>query len=93
MPASNRDPAPPPGGKAIFRSLVFISVAAGFSHAALPWDAISCAGSEHSFLGGLPQYRLVRGLAQIENVEDLKPVLVNVEEGGPCADLTFEKER
>jgi hypothetical protein len=32
-------------------------------------------------------------LAQIENVEDLKPVLVNVEEGGPCADLTFEKER
>jgi len=36
---------------------------------------------------------VAEGLAQIENVEDLKPVLVNVEEGGPCADLTFEKER
>ena len=33
--------------------------------------------SENSFLGGLPQYRLVKsvaeGLAQIENAEDLKP--------------------
>jgi hypothetical protein len=38
-----------------------------------------------SFLGGLPQYRLVKsvaeGFAQIENAENLKPVLVNIEEG------------
>jgi hypothetical protein len=37
--------------------------------------------SENSFLGGLPQYRLVKsvaeGLAQIENAEDL---LVNIED-------------
>jgi len=31
--------------------------------------------------------------AQIENVENLKPVLVNVEEVGPSANLAFEKER
>jgi hypothetical protein len=41
--------------------------------------------AETSFLGGLPQYRLVKsvavGLAQIENAEDLKPVLVQIEEG------------
>jgi hypothetical protein len=41
--------------------------------------------TETSFLGGLPQYRLVKsvaeGLAQIENAEDLKPVLVQIEEG------------
>jgi uncharacterized membrane protein len=41
--------------------------------------------SETSFLGGLPQYRMVKsmaeGFAQIENSEDLKPALVNVEEG------------
>jgi hypothetical protein len=40
--------------------------------------------SENSFLGGLPQYRLVKsvaeGLAQIENAEDLKPALVNIED-------------
>ena len=41
--------------------------------------------SENSFLGGLPQYRLVKsvaeGLAQIENAEDVKPALVSIEEG------------
>src|SRR5262245_15571781 len=41
--------------------------------------------AETSFLGGLPQYRLVKsvaeGFAQIENAEHLKPALVNIEEG------------
>jgi uncharacterized membrane protein len=41
--------------------------------------------TENSFLGGLPQYRLVKtvadGFAQIENAENLKPVLVSIEEG------------
>ncbi|HEY3224020.1 MAG TPA: hypothetical protein VGJ76_09610 [Pseudolabrys sp.] len=41
--------------------------------------------TENSFLGGLPQFRLVKtvadGFAQIENAENLKPVLVSIEEG------------
>jgi uncharacterized membrane protein len=63
--------------------LILISVAAGLL-------ARTTAGrnlmrwSENSFLGGLPQYRLVKslaeGLAQIENAEDLKPALVNIED-------------
>ena len=64
--------------------LVFISVAAGFvARTALGRNLMRW--SENSFLGGLPQYRLVKsvaeGLAQIENAEDLKPVLVNIEDG------------
>jgi uncharacterized membrane protein len=64
--------------------LVLISVAAGLlartalGHNLMRW-------SENSFLGGLPQYRLVKsvaeGLAQIEDAEDLKPALVNIEDG------------
>ena len=64
--------------------LVFISLAAGliartrFGRDVMRW-------TENSFLGGLPQYRLVKsvaeGFAQIENAENLKPVLVNIEEG------------
>jgi uncharacterized membrane protein len=64
--------------------LVFISLAAGliartrFGRDIMRW-------TENSFLGGLPQYRLVKsvaeGFAQIENAENLKPVLVNIEEG------------
>lgn len=64
--------------------LVIISVAAGliartrFGRNVMRW-------TENSFLGGLPQYRLVKsvagGFAQIENAENLKPVLVNIEEG------------
>jgi uncharacterized membrane protein len=64
--------------------LVFISLAAGliartrFGRDIMRW-------TENSFLGGLPQYRLgksvAEGFAQIENAENLKPVLVNIEEG------------
>jgi len=64
--------------------LVFISVAAGliagtrFGRNVMRW-------TENSFLGGLPQYRLVKsvaeGFTQIENAQNLKPVLVNIEEG------------
>ena len=64
--------------------LVFISLAAGliartrFGRDIMRW-------TENSFLGGLPQYRLVKsvaeGFAQIESAENLKPVLVNIEEG------------
>ena len=40
---------------------------------------------ESSLLGGLPQYQMVKsmaaGFAQIESAEDLKPALINVEEG------------
>jgi uncharacterized membrane protein len=64
--------------------LVFISVAAGFA-ARTAVGRNLMRWSENSFLGGLPQYRLVKsvaeGLAQIENAEDLKPVLVNIEDG------------
>ena len=64
--------------------LVLISVAAGFiARTALGRNLMRW--SENSFLGGLPQYRLVKsvaeGLAQIENAEDLKPALVNVWDG------------
>lgn len=63
--------------------LVLISVAAGFiARTALGRNLMRW--SENSFLGSLPQYRLVKsveGLAQIENAEDLEPALVNVEDG------------
>jgi uncharacterized membrane protein len=40
---------------------------------------------EESFLGGLPQYQLVKsmaeGLAKIENGQGMQPVLVSIEEG------------
>jgi uncharacterized membrane protein len=41
--------------------------------------------TENSFLGGLPQYRLMKsvgeGLVQIESSGNLKPALINVEDG------------
>ena len=63
--------------------LILISVAAGLlARTALGRNLMRW--SENSFLGGLPQYRLVKsvaeGLAQIENAEDLKPALVNIED-------------
>jgi uncharacterized membrane protein len=40
---------------------------------------------ENSVLGGIPQYQLVKGmaegLAQVENAEGVKPALVNIEDG------------
>lgn len=64
--------------------LVIISVAAGLI-ARTRFGRNVMRRTENSFLGGLPQYRLVKsvaeGFAQIENAENLKPVLVNIEEG------------
>ncbi|HET9686131.1 MAG TPA: DUF502 domain-containing protein [Pseudolabrys sp.] len=64
--------------------LVFISLAAGLI-ARTRFGRDIMRRTENSFLGGLPQYRLVKsvaeGFAQIENAENLKPVLVNIEEG------------
>jgi uncharacterized membrane protein len=63
--------------------LILISVAAGLLARTAPGRNLM-RWSENSFLGGLPQYRLVKsvaeGLAQIENAEDLKPALVNIED-------------
>lgn len=63
--------------------LILISVAAGLL-ARTARGRNLMRWSENSFLGGLPQYRLVKsvaeGLAQIENAEDLKPALVNIED-------------
>jgi uncharacterized membrane protein len=64
--------------------LVFISVAAGLVARTRAGRNIM-RWSENSMLGGLPQYRLVKsvaeGLAQIESAEDVKPALVSIEEG------------
>ena len=47
--------------------------------------------SENSILGGLPQYQLVKsmaeGLAQVENVDSVKPALVSIEGGWQIAYL------
>jgi uncharacterized membrane protein len=64
--------------------LVAIAVAAGLIARTVAGRRIM-RWSENSFFGGLPQYRLVKsmaeGLAQIERSEELKPALVNIEEG------------
>jgi len=42
-------------------------------------------GFEHSFLGALPQYQMIKsmaeGLAQVEKAEGVSPALVSIEEG------------
>ena len=64
--------------------LIVIAVAAGLIARTVAGRRIM-RWSENSFFGGLPQYRLVKsmaeGLAQIESSEELKPALVNIEEG------------
>jgi uncharacterized membrane protein len=76
--------------------LVFISLAAGLI-ARTRFGRDIMRRTENSFLGGLPQYRLVKsvaeGFAQIENAENLKPVLVidtwvqcMRQRGRPCSD-------
>src|SRR5262245_17988633 len=64
--------------------LIVISIAAGLIARTMTGKSI-IRWSENSFFGGLPQYRLVKsmaeGFAQIENSEDLKPALVNIEDG------------
>ena len=70
--------------------LVFISLAAGLiARTRFGRDIMRRTGN--SFLGGLPQYRPVKsvaeGFAQIENAENLKPVLVKYR--GRVADRIF----
>src|SRR5215831_18221904 len=64
--------------------LLVISIAAGLVARTVAGRSIM-RWSENSILGGPPQYRLVKsvaeGLAQIESAEDLKPALVSIEEG------------
>ena len=44
--------------------------------------------AEGSFLGGLPQYQMVKsmaeGLAQVEGAEGARPALINIEEAATC---------
>src|SRR5215475_8945281 len=64
--------------------LIAISIGAGLIARTMTGRSI-IRWSENSFFGGLPQYRLVKtmaeGLAQVEKSEDLEPVLVSIEEG------------
>jgi len=64
--------------------LLVISIAAGLIARTVTGRSIM-RWSENSFFGGLPQYRMVKtmaeGFAQVESAEDLKPVLVSIEEG------------
>jgi uncharacterized membrane protein len=64
--------------------LVLISFAAGIVARTAVGKRITW-WSEHSFLGRLPQYQLMKsmaeGLAHIENASGLKPALVNIEDG------------
>jgi uncharacterized membrane protein len=63
--------------------LVAIAIAAGLvAHTAL--GRRITRGFEHSLLGGLPQYQMMKsmaeGLAKVESGEGVSPALVNVEE-------------
>jgi len=64
--------------------LLVISIAAGLIARTVTGRSVM-RWSENSFFGGLPQYRLMKsvaeGFAQIESAQDLKPVLVSIEEG------------
>jgi len=64
--------------------LIAISIGAGLIARTMTGRSI-IRWSENSFFGGLPQYRLVKsmaeGLAKIEGSKDLKPALINVEDG------------
>jgi uncharacterized membrane protein len=64
--------------------LVFISFVAGFVARTNAGKRIM-RWSEHSLLGGFPQYQLVKsmaeGLAQVENAESVHPALISIEGG------------
>ena len=64
--------------------LVFISFVAGLVARTKGGKRI-IRWSENSLLGGLPQYQLVKsmaeGLAQVENAEGVSPILVSIEGG------------
>jgi uncharacterized membrane protein len=70
--------------------LILISLGAGLATRTNAGKRIM-RWSESSILGGLPQYQLVKsmaeGLAQVENVESVKPVLVSIEGGWQIAYL------
>ncbi len=64
--------------------LVAVSFAAGVI-ARTGWGRRISQWFEHSLLGGLPQYQMVKSMAEgfteIENASGLKPALVNIEDG------------
>jgi uncharacterized membrane protein len=64
--------------------LVIISFLAGLVSRTKPGRRVT-NWFEESFLGGLPQYQLVKsmaeGLAKVEGAQGLQPVLVSIEEG------------
>lgn len=64
--------------------LVVISIAAGLVAGTRPGKTIM-RWVENSFLGGLPQYQMMKsmaeGLTHIESTEGISPALVNIEEG------------
>jgi uncharacterized membrane protein len=65
-------------------ALILISVAAGLVARTRPGRR-AMRWAENSVLGGLPQYQLVKsmadGLAQVENAEAVNPALVSIEGG------------
>ena len=80
-----------PGEKAVaVLILVLISLVAGLAARTRAGKRVM-RWSENSLLGGLPQYQLVKsmaeGLAQVENVDSVKPALVSVEGGWQIAYL------
>jgi uncharacterized membrane protein len=64
--------------------LIVVSFAAGLI-ARTGFGARMANRLENSILGGLPQYQMIKsmaeGLAQVENAEGVKPALVSIEEG------------
>jgi uncharacterized membrane protein len=64
--------------------LIAVSLLAGL-FARTRWGEGAMRWTENSFLGGLPQYRLMKsmaqGLVEIENADGMTPVLVSVDGG------------
>jgi uncharacterized membrane protein len=75
-----------PAGEEAFAILILvvISIIAGIVASTALGKAMM-RWTENSFLGGLPQYRLMKsmaeGLAQIETADGATPALINVEDG------------
>jgi uncharacterized membrane protein len=75
-----------PAGEETFAILILvvISIVAGIVASTALGKALM-RWTENSFLGGLPQYRLMKsmaeGLAQIETADGASPALINVEDG------------
>ena len=75
-----------PAGEEAFAILILvvISIIAGIVASTALGKALM-RWTENSFLGGLPQYRLMKsmaeGLAQIETADGASPALINIEDG------------